>query len=81
MQCLHTGTAVAAVSNWLFARLFGSHSHVEHEFAIMIPRAASDTDDNTALPESFSQSCTVGDVANAGFLQPLPIPARVTTSV
>ena len=85
VQCLHTSTEVAAVSNWLFARLFGTHSHVEHEFAIMMPGAADDTDDNPASQDLFSQSCTVGNgsasAAHSGFLQPLPIPATFATSL
>ena len=84
-QCLHTVTVVAAVSSWLFARLFGTSAQVEHEMAIMIARPAVDSDENTASQELFSQSSTTGDVsasvADSAFIEPLPIPATVSMSV
>lgn len=37
VHCLNTVTALAGITNWLFARLFGTAVMVEHELAILVP--------------------------------------------
>jgi len=65
VQCLNTVTALAAVTNWLFARLFRSVVEVQHELAIIIPQHTIVDDQNatsSVIEQPLNASCGMSSV-------------------
>ena len=83
VRCLNTVTALAGITNWLFARMFGTAVMIEHDLAILVPghgggvcssgRASNDEQTLTVFgntPNSAQKVSIFTDRALAAGMQP-----------